>query len=110
LYRTEDFTRSGLPMLPVTHGAQYTRLQILLYTIVLVATTLLPFAIRMSGWIYLVSALLLGAWFLKLALQIWLSPTDAQADLVARRTFRYSIIYLSLLFVALLADHYIIWL
>ncbi len=107
LYRTEDFKRSGLPMLPVTHGAQYTRLQILLYTIVLIATTLLPFAIRMSGWIYLISAILLGAWFLKLALQIWRAPNDQQADLIARRTFRYSIIYLSLLFAALLVDHYI---
>lgn len=106
LYRTEDFKRSGLPMLPVTHGAQYTRLQILLYTIVLVATTLLPFVIRMSGWIYLVSAILLGAWFLKLAWQIWQASTDLLADQIARRMFRYSIVYLSLLFVALLIDHY----
>ena len=103
LYRTEDFKRSGLPMLPVTHGPEYTRLQILLYTIVLVATALLPFIIRMSGWIYLVAALALGAVFLWYAWRIW----REYSDLLARRTFRYSIVYLSLLFAALLVDHYL---
>jgi protoheme IX farnesyltransferase len=107
LYRAEDFKRSGLPMLPLTHGARYTRLQILLYTIALVGTTLLPFAIRMSGWLYLVSALVLGAWFVKLAWQICRAPTDATANAIARRTFKYSIVYLSLLFAALLVDHYV---
>jgi len=103
LYRTEDFKRSGLPMLPVTHGAKHTRLQIFLYTIVLVVTTLLPFIIRMSGWIYLASALVLGAVFLGLAWKMWRNYTDA----LARKTFRYSILYLALLFAALLVDHYV---
>ena len=107
LYRADDFRKSGLPMLPVTHGAKYTRLHILLYTIALVGTTLLPFAIRMSGWPYLIAALLLGAQFLGLAWRIWRAPSDAAADLLARRTFRYSIVYLSLLFAALLVDHYL---
>ena len=107
LYRVDDFRKSGLPMLPVTHGAKYTRLHILLYTIALVGTTLLPFAIRMSGWPYLIAALLLGAQFLSLAWRIWRAPSDAVADLLARRTFRYSIVYLSLLFAALLVDHYL---
>jgi protoheme IX farnesyltransferase len=104
LYRSEDFARSGLPMLPVTHGPQHTRLQIFLYTIALVATTLLPFAIQMSGVFYLVCALLLGAVFLVLAWRIWRRYTD----LVARQTFRYSILYLALLFAALLIDHYLV--
>ncbi len=108
LYRTEDFRKSGLPMLPVTHGARYTRLHILLYTIALVATTLLPFAMRMSGWLYLVAALALGGEFLRLSWAIWRAKSDAESDRLARRTFRYSIAYLSLLFAALLVDHYVI--
>ena len=103
LYRTEDFRRSGLPMLPVTHGPLHTRLQILLYTIVLVVISLLPFIIRMSGWIYLVAALLLGAGFIALAWKIWRDYSDQ----LARRTFRYSIAYLAFLFGALLIDHYV---
>ena len=107
LYRTEDFRKSGLPMLPVTHGSRYTRLHILLYTIALVATTLLPFAMRMSGWIYLVAALVLGAQFLRLSWSIWRATSEVVAHALARRTFRYSIVYLSLLFAALLVDHYV---
>jgi protoheme IX farnesyltransferase len=103
LYRSEDFARSGLPMLPLTHGAAHTRLQIFLYTIALVATTLLPFAIHMSGVFYLACALVLGAGFLGLAWKVWKRYTD----LVARQTFRYSIVYLALLFAALLVDHYL---
>ena len=106
LYRTEDFRKSGLPMLPVTHGARYTRLHILLYTIALVATTLLPFAMRMSGWLYLIGAAILGGQFLRLSWSIWRAPDDATSDLFARRTFRYSILYLALLFAVLLIDHY----
>jgi heme o synthase len=102
LYRHEDFEKSGLPMLPVTHGPQLTRFHIWLYTIALVATTTLPFAVRMSGWIYLVSACLLGAVFLWHAWRIYRHYSDQ----VARQTFSYSIVYLSLLFAALLADHY----
>ena len=105
LYRTEDYKKSGLPMLPVTHGSEFTRLHIVLYTIALVAVTMLPFAVRMSGWIYLASALVLGAMFLTYATRLQREYSD---DL-ARRTFRFSIMYLSLLFAALLADHYILW-
>jgi protoheme IX farnesyltransferase len=108
LYRTEDFRKSGLPMLPVTHGSRYTRLNILLYTIVLVAVTMLPFAMRMSGWLYLVAALVLGAQFLRLSWSIWRAQTEPVANAIARRTFRYSIVYLSLLFAALLVDHYVV--
>ena len=103
LYRTEDYARAGLPMLPVTHGARYTRLQVLLYTLILFGVSLLPFAIRMSGWLYLAAALVLGGVFVAYALRIYVAYTDA----LARRTFRYSITYLALLFAALLADHYL---
>jgi protoheme IX farnesyltransferase len=103
LYRTEDYRRSGLPMLPVTHGAELTRLHVLLYTLVLLAGTLLPFVVGMSGWVYLASALVLGWGFVVLAWRLWRDYSDA----LARHTFRYSILYLSLLFAALLADHYL---
>ena len=103
LYRRDDYAKSGLPMLPVTHGTQFTQFHIWLYTIILVATTTLPFAVRMSGLIYLASALVLGAIFLWYAWQVYRHYTD----LIARKTFAYSIVYLSLLFAALLADHYI---
>ena len=102
LYRTDDYRKSGLPMLPVTHGSEFTRLHIVLYTIALVAVTMLPFAIRMSGWIYLVSALALGTVFLFYAVHL----QRAYSDALARRTFRFSIVYLALLFGALLVDHY----
>jgi protoheme IX farnesyltransferase len=103
LYRAEDYRKAGLPMLPITHGPEFTRLQILLYTFVLFAATLLPFTYRMSGWIYLVAAVALGGWFIALAWQLWRSYSDA----LARRTFRFSIWHLSLLFAALLLDHYL---
>jgi protoheme IX farnesyltransferase len=103
LYRTEDYRRAGLPMLPVTHGPEFTRLQVLLYTLVLFAATLLPFIIGMSGLIYLVSAVVLGAMFILYAWQLWRDYSDA----LARKTFRFSIWHLSLLFAALLLDHYL---
>ncbi len=103
LYRTKEYARAGLPMLPVTHGAAYTRLQVLLYTLILVAVTLLPIASRMSGLIYLGSALLLGAVFLAFAVRLY----TAYSDRLARRTFAYSIVYLAALFAALLVDHYL---
>jgi heme o synthase len=103
LYRVEDYRKSGLPMLPITHGAEFTRLQVLLYTLVLFAATLLPFTYGMSGWIYLISALALGAVFLAYAIMLWRD----YSDLLAKRTFRFSILYLSLLFSALLIDHYL---
>jgi len=102
LYRTEDYRKAGLPMLPVTHGALYTRLQIVLYTLALVAASLLPYAIRMSGVLYLVAALALGGAFLLYAVRLYFRYSD---DL-ARATFRYSIVYLAGLFSALLIDHY----
>jgi protoheme IX farnesyltransferase len=103
LYRLDDYRRSGLPMLPVTHGEQFTRLHILLYTVVLVATTLLPYAIRMSGLPYLVSALALGGIFLAYAWRLY----RCYSDRLARATFNYSIVYLAALFAALLVDHYV---
>lgn len=103
LYRRHEYAKAGMPMLPVTHGEAYTRLQILLYTVILVAVSILPFAIRMSGLLYLVGALALGVRFLWLAFEIWRNYSDN----LARQTFKYSIIYLSALFAVLLADHYI---
>jgi protoheme IX farnesyltransferase len=103
LYRTEDYARAGVPMLPVTHGKPYTRLQVLLYTLILFAVSLLPYVIRMSGALYFVASLMLGGVFIAYALRIYL----AYSDHVARQTFRYSIVYLSALFAALLIDHYL---
>jgi heme o synthase len=103
LYRTEDYRRAGLPMLPVTHGSDFTRLHVLLYTLVLFAATLLPFAQGMSGWLYLCAAVVLGAGFIMWAWRLWRHYSDA----LARKTFRYSIWHLSLLFGALLLDHYL---
>ena len=102
LYRAQEYAKAGLPMLPVTHGAKYTRLQIVLYTLALFAVSLMPFAVRMSGWIYLVAAVALGAVFIGYAVQLYRLYSDA----LARRTFRYSIVYLAALFSALLIDHY----
>jgi protoheme IX farnesyltransferase len=103
LYRVEDYRKSGLPMLPVTHGGEFTRLQVFLYTLVLFAGTLLPFIQGMSGVIYLVAAVALNAGFVGYAFKLWRNYSDA----LARKTFRYSIVYLSLLFAALLVDHYL---
>ena len=103
LYRTEDFAKAGLPMLPVTHGQRFTRLYVLLYTFVLFASSLLPFAYGMSGWLYLVAALALSGIFVAYAVRLYVAYSDA----LARRTFRYSIYYLALLFAALLVDHYV---
>ena len=103
LYRVEDYRRSGLPMLPVTHGPEFTRLNILLYTVLLMPVSLLPFLIGMSGWPYLVVALALSGYFLLLAWRLWRSYSDA----LARRTFGYSIQYLAAIFGALLLDHYL---
>jgi protoheme IX farnesyltransferase len=103
LYRVEDYRKAGLPMLPITHGSEFTRLQVLLYTVVLFASTLLPFVYGMSGAIYLVVAVVLGAGFILYAWQLWRDYSDA----LARKTFRFSIWHLSLLFAALLIDHYL---
>jgi heme o synthase len=103
LYRRKDYENAGLPMLPVTHGEKYTLLNIFLYTIALFAVTLMPFVSGMSGVVYLASAIVLGAIFIGYAWKIYRDYSDA----LARKTFRYSIVYLSLLFAALLVDHYV---
>jgi len=103
LYRRREYERAGIPMLPVTHGEAYTRLHLMLYTLILVATTLLPFATGMAGAFYLGGALVLDAVFLVYAVAIWVAYTDS----LAKRTFRYSIFYLALLFAALMVDHYL---
>ena len=103
MYRRDDYAKSGLPMLPVTHGMKITQLHVWLYSIALAATTLLPFAVHMSGMIYLVSAIALNAGFLHHSWKMYKRYTD----LIARKAFTYSIIYLSLLFAALLVDHYL---
>jgi protoheme IX farnesyltransferase len=103
LYRSKEYAKAGLPMLPVTHGPEYTRLQILLYTVALFAVTLLPYAIRMSGVLYLVAAIALGAGFVGYAIAL----VKRYSDELARRSFRYSITYLATLFSALLLDHYL---
>jgi heme o synthase len=103
LYRRKDYENAGLPMLPITHGEKYTLLNIFLYTIILFAVTLMPFVSGMSGLVYLASAVALGAVFLGYAWKMYRNYSDA----LARKTFRYSIVYLSLLFVALLVDHYV---
>ena len=103
LYRTEDYARAGVPMLPVTHGQAYTRLQVLLYTLILFGVSLLPYSIRMSGPLYLAAAVVLGAVYLWYAVRIYL----AYSDRLARACFRYSILYLAALVAALLVDHYL---
>ena len=103
LYRTEEYAKAGLPMLPVTHGRRYTQLQVLLYSLILFGVSLLPFAIRMSGWLYLAAACVLGAIFIGYAIALHARYSDR----LAQRAFRYSIVYLALLFAALLVDHYL---
>ncbi|MEE8481752.1 MAG: heme o synthase [Acidiferrobacterales bacterium] len=102
LYREEEYAKAGLPMLPVTHGNQFTRLHILLYTIILVSVTLLPYTTHMSGLIYLVGAVVLNSGFLYYAVKLYRNYSDA----LARKTFIYSVQYLSALFALLLIDHY----
>ena len=104
LYRVEDYRKSGLPMLPVTHGNAFTRLQVLLYTVVLFAACLMPFVYGMSSWLYLATAIVLSIGFCSYAYRLWRAYSDA----LARRTFRFSLIHLSVLFAALLLDHYLL--
>jgi protoheme IX farnesyltransferase len=103
LYRRKEYAAAGMPMLPVTHGEAYTRLHLLLYTLLLVAVTLLPFATGMSGYFYLGSAVVLDAVFLGYSVALWRRYSDA----LARRIFGYSIFYLAMLFAALMVDHYL---
>ncbi|WP_096695421.1 heme o synthase [Polaromonas sp. AER18D-145] len=104
LYRVEDYRKSGLPMLPVTHGNEFTRLQVFLYTLVLFAACLMPFVFQMSGWLYLVVAIGLSLGFSWYGWRLWRNYSDA----LARKTFRFSLIHLSVLFAALLLDHYLV--
>ena len=103
LYRAEEYARTGLPMLPVTHGRKFTQLHVLLYTLILAAASMMPFVYGMSGWLYLAAAAVLGGIFIAYAVRIYVDYSDA----LARRTFRYSIVYLAALFAALLVDHYL---
>lgn len=103
IYRFEDYKNAEIPMLPVTHGIAFTKLSILLYTILLLVVSILPGVIGMCGWIYLVGALLLGARFLYWAILLYFSDKPR----VAMQTFRYSIVYLMVLFIFLLVDHYV---
>jgi len=102
LYRRKEYAKAGVPMLPVTHGERYTRRHVLMYTVILFAVSVLPFCTRMSGSIYLVSAIVLGGIFLAYVTRLY----RRYSDQLARATFRYSIVYLALLFAALLLDHY----
>lgn len=103
LYRKDEYAKAGLPMLPVTHGDAYTRLHVLLYTLLLFAATMLPVGTGMGGWIYLIGATVLGGWFIAYGWRLYRHYSDA----LAKETFRFSIWYLSLLFAAMLVDHYV---
>jgi protoheme IX farnesyltransferase len=104
LYRVEDYRKSGLPMLPVTHGNEFTRLMVLLYTVILFAACLMPYVYGMSSWLYLIAALVLSLGFCLYGFYLW----HDYSDLLARKTFRFSLIHLSLLFTVLLVDHYVL--
>ncbi len=103
LYRREDYVQAGLPMLPVTHGERFTLLNILLYTLILLAASILPYVYGMSGLFYLVCALILSGIFVMYAIRLY----QDYSDQLARKTFKYSISYLALLFAAILIDHYL---
>jgi protoheme IX farnesyltransferase len=103
LYRVEEYRKSGLPMLPVTHGIDFTCLQILLYTLILLAACLMPFVYGMSSWLYLLVALGLSLVFVVHAFKLWRQYSDEQA----RQTFKFSLVHLSVLFAAMLVDHYL---
>ena len=103
LHRKEDYKKASIPMLPITHGDRYTRLHILLYTIILFGVSLLPFATKMFGPLYLIGAICLGVGFLYWAVQLMLNKNDD----APMQTFKYSIIYLMVLFLIMLIDHYL---
>ncbi|HSI45815.1 MAG TPA: heme o synthase [Methylophilus sp.] len=104
LYRREEYAKVGMPMLPVTHGEQFTLLHILLYTVILIVVSLMPYGLGMSGWLYLASSACLNAVFLYYVVSLYRRYSDE----LAKTTFKYSILYLSLIFAALLLDHYLI--
>jgi heme o synthase len=104
LYRREEYAKVGMPMLPVTHGEQFTLLHILLYTVILIVVSFMPYGLGMSGWLYMASAVGLNAVFLYYVVSLY----HRYSDELAKTTFKYSILYLSLIFAALLLDHYLI--
>jgi len=104
LYRREEYAKVGMPMLPVTHGEQFTLLHIVLYTIILVVVSMMPYGLGMSGWLYLASAAVLNLIFMYYVVSLYRHYSDA----LAKTTFKYSILYLSLMFAALLLDHYLV--
>lgn len=104
LYRREEYAKVGMPMLPVTHGEQFTLLHILLYTVILIVVSMMPYGLGMSGWLYLASAALLNAVFMYYVVSLYRKYSDE----LAKTTFKYSILYLSLIFAALLLDHYLV--
>jgi protoheme IX farnesyltransferase len=101
--RREEYAKADIPMLPVTHGAEFTRLQIVLYTILLIVVSLLPFLTGMSGYLYLAFAIGLGFWFLYYVILL----KKTADDVIAMKAFRVSIYYLMIIFAVLLIDHYI---
>ncbi len=103
IHRRDDYANAEIPMMPVTHGIKLTALHVILYTLILIAITLLPFATHMFGWLYLVGALVLGAGFLYWSIQLYRNKPKAGME-----TFKYSIIYLMALFVVMLLDHYLL--
>ena len=105
IHRRDEYKKAQVPMLPVTHGLEFTRVQILLYTVLLFLVTLLPYLTGMSGVIYLISAATLGVLFLGYSVKIFLEPDNPK---IAFKTFKYSVNYLMVLFVALLVDHYLL--
>ena len=104
IHRRDDYAKENIPMLPVTHGVQFTKLQIILYTIILILVSLLPFVVLMSGVLYLISSLILGTIFLYYSLRLYFDKDNEHAF----PTFVYSIYYIFLIFAALLVDHYLI--
>ena len=104
IYRKEEYAKESIPMLPVTHGVAFTKLQIVLYTIILFIVSVLPYIVLMSGFVYLISAVVLSSIFMYYSIKLYFSDDDA----VAMKTFNFSIYYIFLIFVALLCDHYLI--
>ena len=104
IYRKDEYAKESIPMLPVTHGVAFTKLQIVLYTIILFIVSILPYIVLMSGAIYLISAVILSSMFMYYSIKLYFSDDDA----VAMQTFNFSIYYIFLIFVALLCDHYLI--
>jgi len=104
IYRKDEYAKESIPMLPVTHGVAFTKLQIVLYTIILFIVSVLPYIVLMSGWIYLFSAITLSSLFMYYSIKLYYCDDNA----FAMKTFNFSIYYIFLIFVALLLDHFLI--